>query len=96
MEFLEEVDLEVKLFQLRGKIMTHGTVNDLGELHGLLARTLAEHIKSGEATPAHLNVARQFLRDNNIECLGTNNEDIKSLITELPFDETPRQSTTVN
>ena len=57
--------------------MTHGTVNDLGELHGLLARTLAEHIKSGEATPAHLNVARQFLRDNNIECLGTNNEDIK-------------------
>ena len=69
--------------------MTHGTVNDLGELHGLLARTLAEHIKSGEATPAHLNVARQFLRDNNIECLGTNNEDIKSLVEELPFDETP-------
>ena len=91
MEFLEEVDLEVKHFQLRGKIMTHGTVNDLGELHGLLARTLAEHIKSGEATPAHLNVARQFLRDNNIECLGTNNEDIKSLIAELPFNETPKE-----
>jgi hypothetical protein len=69
--------------------MSNGTVNDLGELHGLLARTLAENIKSGEATPAHLNVARQFLRDNNIECLGTNNEDIKSLVEELPFDETP-------
>ena len=29
--------------------MSNGTVNDLGELHGLLARTLAENIKSGEA-----------------------------------------------
>ena len=69
--------------------MSNGTVNDLGELHGLLARTLAEALQSGEATPAHLNVVRQFLRDNNIECLGTNNEDIKSLVEELPFDETP-------
>ena len=42
-------------------------------------------IKSGEATPAHLNVVRQFLRDNNIECLGTNNEDIRALVEELPF-----------
>ena len=44
--------------------MSNGTVKDMGELHGLLARTLAETIKSGEATPAHLNVVRQFLRDN--------------------------------
>ena len=78
--------------------MSNGTVNDLGELHGLLARHLAEILKSGEATPAHLNVARQFLRDNNIECLGANNADIKSLVEELPFDETPRkqESTSVN
>ena len=78
--------------------MSNGTVNDLGELHGLLARTLAENIKSGEATPAHLNVARQFLRDNNIECLGTNNEDRKSLGEELPLDETPtkQESASVN
>jgi anthranilate phosphoribosyltransferase len=34
--------------------MSNGTVNDLGELHGLLARTLAENIKSGEATPAQI------------------------------------------
>jgi len=69
--------------------MSNATVNNLGELHGLLARTLAETLRSDEASPAHLNVARQFLRDNNIECLGTNNEDIKSLVEELPFDETP-------
>ena len=98
MYLLEEVDLRVNAFQQRGNYMSNGTVNDLGELHGLLARTLAENIKSGEATPAHLNVARQFLRDNNIECLGTNNEDIKSLVEELPFDETPakQESAPVN
>ena len=78
--------------------MSNATVGDMGELHGILARHLAEILKSGEATPAHLNVARQFLRDNNIECLGTNTEDIKSLVEELPFDETPRkqESTSVN
>ena len=78
--------------------MSNATVGDMGELHGILARHLAEILKSGEATPAHLNVARQFLRDNNIECLGTNNENIKSLVEELPFDETPRkqESTSVN
>jgi hypothetical protein len=69
---------------------SNATVNNLGELHGLLARTLAETLQSGEATPAHLNVARQFLRDNNIECFGANNEDIKSLVEELPFEESAR------
>ena len=76
--------------------MSNGTVNDLGDLHGLLARTLAEALQSAEATPAHLNVVRQFLRDNNIECFGTNNEDIKSLVEELPFDETPHKEVRTN
>ena len=72
------------------KMSSNATVNNLGELHGLLARTLAETLRSGEATPAHLNVVRQFLRDNNIECFGANNEDIKSLVEELPFEESDR------
>ena len=70
--------------------MPNETVNGMGELHGLLARQLKEVIESGEATPAHLNVARQFLRDNNIECLGATNEDVKALTDVLPFDETIR------
>lgn len=72
--------------------MPNETVNGMGELHGLLARQLKEVILSGEATPAHLNVARQFLRDNNIECMGTANEDVRSLTEALPFDETPQQA----
>lgn len=70
--------------------MSNATVNDMGELHGTLARHLKEVLLSGEATPAHLNVIRQFLRDNNIECLGANNADIKSLVEELPFEESAR------
>ena len=82
--------------------MSNGTVKDLGDLHGIVARTLKDQILNGVTTvskdgtieqvsaPASvLNVARQFLRDNNIECLGANNEDIKGLVEELPFDETP-------
>ena len=71
-------------------MMSNETVTGLGDLHGILARALTEAIVSGEATPAHLNVARQFLRDNNIECLGASNNDIKALTEELPFDEQPR------
>ena len=70
--------------------MSNETVNGMGELHGLLARQLKEVIESGEATPAHLNVARQFLRDNNIECSGASNPDVKALTESLPFDERPR------
>ena len=80
--------------------MSNGTVKDLGDLHGIIARTLKDQLLNGVTTvskdgtieqvsaPASvLNVARQFLRDNNIECLGANNADIKSLVEELPFEE---------
>lgn len=70
--------------------MANETVAGMGDLHGLLARKLTEIIMSDEVTPAHLNVARQFLRDNNIECSGANNEDIGKLTEALPFDEQPR------
>ena len=79
--------------------MSNATVNDLGELHGIIARTLRDQIKDGvtiegkdgslqkiSAPASVLNVARQFLRDNNIECLGANNEDIKGLVEDLPFE----------
>ncbi len=79
--------------------MSNATVNDLGELHGIIARTLRDQIKDGvtiegkdgslqmiSAPASVLNVARQFLRDNNIECDGSNNEDIKGLVEDLPFE----------
>ena len=85
--------------------LANSTVNEMGDLHGLIARTLKDQILNGtnvvgkdgsvyniSVTPATLNVARQFLRDNNIECLGATNEDIQSLTEALPFDELPARS----
>lgn len=88
----------------------NGTVNELGDLHGMLTREIKSQIKDGSTVvtkegdivkvsvnSATLNVARQFLKDNGIECLGTNNKDMQDLAEELPFDETPtRQSTPAN
>ena len=89
--------------------MSNGTVKDLGDLHGIIARTLKDQLLNGVTTVSKdgnieqvsapgsvLNVARQFLRDNNIECLGANNEDIKGLVEELPFDETPSKEMRTN
>lgn len=44
-------------------------------------------IKSGEATPATLNVARQLLRDNQITCTIKENSPLSELVDVLPFDE---------
>lgn len=62
--------------------MAKATSDSLGNLHDLLATTLATAIKEGTpiyndagekignapAGAAILNVARQFLKDNNIDC----------------------------
>lgn len=39
----------------------------LEDIHDALAENLLKRVKSGEATAADLNVARAFLKDNNIE-----------------------------
>jgi len=70
--------------------MANETVKGMGDLHGLLAKHLTEVLGSGECTPAHLNVIRQFLRDNGIECSGAHNEDVVALTESLPFNETPQ------
>jgi hypothetical protein len=87
--------------------MSNATVNELGKLHGIIAKALADQIKNGtkvenkdgklETIPAPasvLNVARQFLRDNNIECSGAHNEDVVALTESLPFDEQPKDQST--
>ncbi len=58
--------------------------NNLRDLHGLLADELAKRIKSGEAAPSDLNVARQFLKDNGIESLPVDDSPLKRLLETLP------------
>jgi len=67
--------------------MSKASDKSLGELHGILAQTLAKGIIEGEdvvtkdgevvrksASPALLSVARQFLKDNHIEASAGNKD----------------------
>ena len=58
----------------------------LKELHAVLAEKLLEKVKSSDATASELNVARQFLRDNNIDCVPVEGSPLQRLAEELPFD----------
>lgn len=60
---------------------------ELSKLHKALAEVLTELIKSGEASAAELSVARQFLRDNNIDCIPKKGNPLGSLMEALPFPD---------
>lgn len=57
----------------------------LSELHEKLANTLLQKVKSGEVTAAELNVARQFLKDNNVDAIPKEGSPLQQLTDSLPF-----------
>ena len=60
----------------------------LEQLHEVLTQELLIRIQQGEAAPALLNVARQFLRDNGIESLALPGSPLNDLLSQLPtFEE---------
>jgi ABC-type Zn uptake system ZnuABC Zn-binding protein ZnuA len=61
------------------------TKNKLENLHELLAQKLLDKLRDPEVKASDLNVARQFLKDNNIDCIPTENGTISKLAEELPF-----------
>ena len=63
-------------------------MNDkLSELHQELAKVLLERVKDPDAKSADLNVARQFLKDNNIDAVPVKGSPLEELINKLPFNE---------
>ena len=52
----------------------------LSEMHLALTEDLLNRIKSGEAKASELNVARQFLKDNDITAIPTDDSAIKQLV----------------
>ena len=68
--------------------MTNKDLEKLEDLHSTLTDVLIERVKSGEAKAGDLNVARQFLKDNGIECIPTENNDMEDLMKNLPDLET--------
>ena len=63
------------------------TDDKLKELHNILAEKLLERVKDPDAKSADLNVARQFLKDNNIDAVPVKGSPLEELINKLPFNE---------
>ena len=59
----------------------------LDELHVKLGEELLDKIKSGKARASDLNVCRQFLKDNSYEVPPTQENPLRHLVDELPFNE---------
>lgn len=60
------------------------------QLHEELTSRLLERVRDGTATAADLNVARQWLNDNQIKANPRKNKPLKALgdaISQLPFEE---------
>ena len=57
-------------------------------LHHELAKELLDKVRCGEAKAGDLNVARQFLKDNGIECIPVENNPMTELMNNLPDLET--------
>ena len=69
-------------------IQFNNNMNDkLSELHQELAKVLLERVKDPDAKSADLNVARQFLKDNNIDAVTVKGSQLEELINQLPFNE---------
>ena len=56
----------------------------LESLHTALVQELLDRIRTGDAKPSDLNVARQFLKDNGIECLPVPESPFGDLMASLP------------
>ena len=56
----------------------------LETLHTVLIENLLDKVKSGEAKAGDLNVARQLLKDNGIECIPAPESPFGDLMASLP------------
>ena len=66
--------------------------DELSLLHSKLAEVLKDKLQDEDVSPAFLNVARQFLKDNNIDSVAENANPMDILKeAELPFQDNVHQ-----
>ena len=61
--------------------------NKLSELHDKLTEKLLEKVNAPECKSSDLNVARQFLKDNNVDNIPVEDSPLAELAKKLPFKE---------
>jgi hypothetical protein len=59
----------------------------LEQIHTALSSELLRKIQDGSATATELNVARQFLKDNGVDCAPEASQPMLNLARIMPFDE---------
>lgn len=59
----------------------------LEQMHNELAQQLLAKLQSGEATAADLNVARQFLKDNEVSASTPASQPMAKLAQLVPFKD---------
>jgi len=59
----------------------------LYELQDLLIDEFLHRVKSGEATTADLSTVRQFLKDNNVSAVASDDSPLQELVSALPLDD---------
>ena len=64
--------------------MTNKDLKKLEDLHSTLTDVLIDRVKNGDAKAGDLNVARQFLKDNGIECIPTEKNGLEDIMNNLP------------
>ena len=64
--------------------MTNKDLKKLEDLHSTLTDVLIDRVKNGDAKAGDLNVARQFLKDNGVECLPVEKNPMQELMENLP------------
>lgn len=68
----------------------------LGSLHDAVAQDLLMRVQTGEATPAELQAAIKFLKDNGIEALMSSENNLGKLMNALPDFEEDADALSVN
>jgi hypothetical protein len=66
--------------------MSREAERQLNELHEVLAKTLLNAVKTEGVNAAVLNVARQFLKDNGIDGIPKDTNDLGELAKRVPFN----------
>jgi len=64
--------------------MPKETSEILRAIHDEIAQDLLRRIQSGQATAAELREARQFLKDNGIDCIPTEASPLLKLADSMP------------
>lgn len=59
----------------------------LNSLHAKLAETLLDRVNDPECKSSDLNVARQFLKDNNVDAVPVAESPLARLANQLPFTD---------